>query len=102
MLKKTIYIIGLASIISLMLVGCGNSKAAHQSDKPYGAGQTSKKVSPSSSSTLSSNDSSSSTDGKSTNAASSLNLDDKTYGVLAFEYDNDIQAKGFGHKENHD
>ncbi|KPN84015.1 Lreu_0056 family protein [Apilactobacillus kunkeei] len=81
MLKKTIYIIGLASIISLMLVGCGKSKASHQSDKPYGAGQISKKVSSESAS-----DASSSSDSKGTNAANSLNLDDKTYGVLALEY----------------
>ncbi|KOY75533.1 hypothetical protein RZ70_08950 [Apilactobacillus kunkeei] len=102
MIKKTIYIIGLASIISLMLVGCGKSKAAHQSDKPYGAGQTSKKVSSKSNSSISANSDSSSNDSNSSSSASSLNLDDKTYGVLAFEYDHDIQAKGFGHKENHD
>ena len=102
MLKKTIYIIGLASIISLMLVGCGKSKAAHQSDKPYGAGQTSKKVSPSSSSTQSANASSSSSDSKSSNAASGLNLDDKTYGVLALEYKNDLDAEAFGKKGNTD
>lgn len=80
MLKKTVYIIGLASLISMMLVWCGKSKAAHHSDKPYGAGQTSKKVSSKSNSSTSANSDSSSS------SASSLNLDDKTYGVLALEY----------------
>lgn len=102
MLKKTIYIIGLASIISLMLVGCGKSKAAHQSDKPYGAGQTSKKISSSSSSTLSTNASSSSNDSKSDNSTSNVNLDDKTFGVLAMEYKNDLDAEAFGKKGNTD
>ena len=96
MLKKTVYIIGLASLISMMLVGCGKSKAAHHSDKPYGAGQTSKKVSSKSNSSTSANSDSSSS------SASSLNLDDKTYGILALEYDRDIQSKGYGQKQNSD
>lgn len=96
MLKKTVYIIGLASLISMMLVGCGKSKAAHHSDKPYGAGQTSKKVSSESTSSTSANSDSSSS------SASSLNLDDKTYVILALEYDRDIQSKGYGQKQDSD
>ncbi|WKN29518.1 hypothetical protein MUB42_07050 (plasmid) [Apilactobacillus kunkeei] len=102
MLKKTIYIIGLASLISMMLVGCGKSKAAHHSDKPYGAGQTSKKVSSESNSSTNENSTSSSNDSNSSSSASSLNLDDKTYGILALEYDHDIQSKGYGQKQNSD
>ena len=102
MLKKTIYIIGLASLISMMLVGCGKSKAAHHSDKPYGAGQTSKKVSSESNSSTNENSTSSSNDSNSSSSSSSLNLDDKTFGVLALEYDRDVQSRGFGQKENHD
>lgn len=117
MLKKRICIIGLASLISMMLVGCGNSKAAHHSDKPYGAGQTSKKVSSgSNSSTISneanssndnnsstiSNGASSSNDDNSSNSTSNVELDDKTLGVLANEYKNDLNANASGKKGNTD
>lgn len=102
MLKKTIYVIGLASLISMMLVGCGKSKASHQSNKPYGAGQTSKKVRSESTSSTSTNSDSSSNNSNSSISASSLNLDDKTYGILAWEYKNDLNAKTFGKKGNTD
>ncbi|WKN29515.1 hypothetical protein MUB42_07035 (plasmid) [Apilactobacillus kunkeei] len=84
MLKKTLYIIGLASLVSLMLVGCGKSQSSKQSDKPYGAGQTSKKVSASSTSTASSSSMSSSSSSQSsqTSQVNAKNIDDKTLGVL--------------------
>ncbi|WKN29517.1 hypothetical protein MUB42_07045 (plasmid) [Apilactobacillus kunkeei] len=94
MLKKTIYIIGLASLASIMLVGCGKSKTAHQSDKPYGAGQVSKKVNSGSTSNSSSSETNSSESG--------LNLDNKTYGILALAYKYDIEGKEYGDKPDSD
>ncbi|KPN80585.1 hypothetical protein RZ56_01200 [Apilactobacillus kunkeei] len=94
MLKKTIYIIGLASLASIMLVGCGKSKTAHQSDKPYGAGQISKKANSESTSNSSSSETNSSESG--------LNLDKKIYGVLALEYQGDFEGKEYGVKPDSD
>ena len=79
MFKKTLYIIGLAALVSLVLVGCGKSQDSKQSDKPYGAGQTSKQVSSSSMTTSSSSSSQS-------NDVTTSNLDNKTIGVLAMLY----------------
>ena len=83
MLKKTLYIIGLASLVSLVLVGCGKSQASNQSSKPNGAGQTSKKVATSSTtSTSSSSMSSAASSSSQTNQSTPTNLDSKTLGVL--------------------
>lgn len=98
MLKKTLYIIGLASLVSIMLVGCGKSKAAHHSS----TGQTSTSVSTQSSSSTSSSSVSSASTSQAKSTASNVKLSDKTFGVLALEYDRDVQSKGFGQKENHD
>ncbi len=83
MLKKTLYIIGLASLVSLVLVGCGKSQASNQSSKPNGAGQTSKKVATSSiTSTSSISMSSAASSSSQTNQSTPTNLDSKTLGVL--------------------
>ncbi|KOY75532.1 hypothetical protein RZ70_08940 [Apilactobacillus kunkeei] len=84
MFKKTLYIIGLAALVSLVLVGCGKSQDSSQSSKPNGAGQTSKKVAASSTTSTSSSSMSSTASSSSsqTNQSTPTNLDSKTLGVL--------------------
>ncbi|CAI2562456.1 hypothetical protein AKUA2003_02100 [Apilactobacillus kunkeei] len=83
-MKKIICMMGVLVLISTALVGCGKSKSNTSSDKPYGAGATSKKVS---STATNSTSAQSSTSGKSnnnskTNNDDSLNVDTKTIGML--------------------
>ncbi|KOY77137.1 hypothetical protein RZ71_10470 [Apilactobacillus kunkeei] len=99
MLKKTLYIIGLASLVSLVLVGCGKSQASNQSSKTNGAGPTSKKVATSSTTSTSSSSMSSTSGSNQTNTQS---LDDRTIGLLAYEWVQDEQAKAEGKKTNTD
>lgn len=86
MLKKTLYIIGLTSLVSLLLVGCGKSQDSKKSDKPYGAGQTSKKVASSSTTSTSSSSMSSASSSSQTNQVNAKGLDNKTIGILAMLY----------------
>ena len=65
---------GVLVLISTALVGCGKSKSNTSSDKPYGAGATSKKVSSTATNSTSSN--------SKTNNDDSLNVDAKTVGML--------------------
>lgn len=104
MLKKVIYIIGLTSIFSLILVGCGKGQSSNQSDKSYGAGQTSKKssslLSTTATSSTSSSKSSQSSDVTASNDTAS-NLDNKTVGVLAMLYNRpDYLKKYINDKES--
>ncbi|KOY79682.1 Lreu_0056 family protein [Apilactobacillus kunkeei] len=99
MFKKTLYIIGLVTLVSLVLVGCGKSQDSNHSSKPNGAGQTSKKVATSSTTSTSSSSMSSTSSSNQTNAQS---LDDKTIGLLAYEWVQDEQAKAEGKKTNTD
>ncbi|CAI2562123.1 hypothetical protein AKUA1202_02170 [Apilactobacillus kunkeei] len=79
-MKKIICMMGVLVLISTALVGCGKSKSNTSSDKPYGAGATSKKVS---STTTNSTSAQSSNSGNSkTNNDDSLNVDAKTVGML--------------------
>lgn len=97
MFKKTLYIIGLAALVSLVLVGCGKSQDSSQSSKTNGAGPTSKKVAASSTTSTSSSSMSSTSGSNQTNAQS---LDDKTIGLLAYEWVQDEQAKAEAPKAN--
>lgn len=75
---------GVLALISTALVGCGKSKSNTSSDKPYGAGATSKKVSSTAtnSSSAKSSTSGNSSDNSKTNNDDSLNVDAKTVGML--------------------
>ncbi|MCK8634433.1 hypothetical protein LNP16_05180 [Apilactobacillus kunkeei] len=96
-MKKIICMMGVLVLISTALVGCGKSKSNTSSDKPYGAGVTSKKVS----STATNSTSGSSSDNHSSQVNVN-NLDDKTIGLLAYEWTRDEQSKSLGKKTNFD